>query len=107
MSEGRAKIAVYVDLDSTPGGMSAETARNVVRGVLDQTASQYRPLVTVEAENVSAPYIGKDDCLHRLLDELELARRTLQETLDSYQPCKEDLDRVLEVVDFINEFRNI
>lgn len=46
----RVKLAVYVDLDLTPGLMhSADSVRNVLSGLLGGVASPYNPMVSIES----------------------------------------------------------
>lgn len=45
----RVKLAVYVDLDNTPGVMhSAESARNTVAAIINDRISHYNPVVSIE-----------------------------------------------------------
>lgn len=47
------KLAVYVDLDPVPGTFdSAESAQNVVRGILNSRIPHYNPIVMIESEDV-------------------------------------------------------
>lgn len=50
----RIKLAVYVNLDNTPGEFhSAESARNVVASILNGRIEHYDPMVSIEQYDTS------------------------------------------------------
>lgn len=56
MERKRIKLAVYVDLDPTPGSFhSADSARNHIGSLLHLSVGHYNPLVSIEEYDTSVP----------------------------------------------------
>lgn len=54
----RIKLAVYVDLDPTPGVFhTAESAANYVRNILNISVGHYNPVVSIEEDDTHADEI--------------------------------------------------
>jgi hypothetical protein len=54
MERTRIKLAVYVDLDPTPGEFhSAESARNAIDRSLQARIPHYNPMVSIESYDTS------------------------------------------------------
>lgn len=56
MARTRIKLAVYVDLDDTPGAMhSAESARNLISSRIHHMFHPYNPMVSIESWDTTRP----------------------------------------------------
>lgn len=54
MDRTRIKLAVYVDLDPTPGEFhSAESVRNIVSNLIHSTIDHYNPVISIESYDTS------------------------------------------------------
>lgn len=61
MERARIMLAVYVDLDPTPGTFhSAESAQSVVRKLLLDSIPHYKPIVSIESYDTSKQHGEKE-----------------------------------------------
>lgn len=69
----RIKLAVYTNLDPVPGTFhSAESAQNVVRGLLKQRLPEsYHPMVSIESSDVRKPQPAERTDMDTLMHEFE------------------------------------
>lgn len=61
MDKTRIKLAVYVDLDSTPGPFhSADSARNAVSNILHPRVGHYNPNVSIESYDINKSVVTRE-----------------------------------------------